>query len=191
MKDNTYNFRKRAKLYLCCSRDDLRPDMNNIYFDEGHAIATNGHIMICADLHDISNLNDEDIEKLNGKLLNSASYKELLKYPNICVTDNAIEAEKPIGIYGTMKASFEFTKDTTYPNYKSVLYDISVPEDEDKRVPNIFSVGFNTDSLKKIADSVGVKLLYLKFFSKSGAVEVFFEDSDITDTRGLVMPLIP
>lgn len=191
MKDNTYNFSKRAKLYLCCSRDDLRPAMNNIYFDEGHAIATNGHIMICADLHDISNLSDVDIEKLNGKLLNGASYKELLKYPNICVTDNAIEAEKPIGIYGTMKASFGFTKDTTYPNYKSVLYDISVPEDEDKRVPNIFSVGFNTDSLKKIADSVGVKLLHLKFFSKSGAVEVFFEDSDITDTRGLVMPLIP
>jgi hypothetical protein len=191
MNDNTYNFSKRAKLYLCCSRDDLRPAMNNIYFDDGHAIATNGHIMICADLHDISNLNDEDIEKLNGKLLNGASYKELLKYPMICVTDNAIEAEKPIGIYGTMKASFEFTKDTTYPNYKSVLDDISVPEDEDKRVPNIFSVGFNTDSLKKIADSVGVELVYLKFFSKSGAVEVFFEDSDITDTRGLVMPLIP
>lgn len=176
MNDNTYNFSKRAKLYLCCSRDDLRPAMNNIYFDDGHAIATNGHIMICADLHDISNLNDEDIEKLNGKLLNGASYKELLKYPRICITDNAVEAEKPIGIYGTMKASFEFTKDTTYPNYRSVLDDIWV---------------LILSASKKIADSVGVDLVYLKFFSKSGAVEVFFEDSDITDTRGLVMPLIP
>ena len=191
MKEYTYNFNKKAKLHLCCSNDELRPAMNNIYFDDGHAIATNGHILICADLHECSNLTDEDIEKLNGKLLNSASYKEMLKYPKICITDAGIEATRPIGIYGSTSTSFEFTEDTTYPNYKSVLDNITVPEDKDEQVPNIFKVGFNITSLKKIADAVGIDLLYLKFYSKEGAVKVFFDSDEMTNTKAIIMPLIP
>lgn len=189
MNDNTYNFKKGAKIYLCCSNDDFRPAMNNIFFDEGHAIATDGHILICADLHDISNLNDEDIEKLNGKLLNAASYKELLKYPTIRITDTAIEATKSIGIYGSMDVSFKFTKDTTYPNYKSVLDDIGVPEKEEEQVPKTFNTGLNIKSLKRLADAVSSEFVDLRYTSRHGAIEVIF--SPIYDVRAIIMPRIP
>ena len=189
MIDNTYNFKKRAKLHLCCPDDCFQPAMNNIYFDEGHAIATDGHILICADLHVISNLNDGDIEKLNGKLLNGASYKELLKYPTIHITDTAIEATKAIGVYGSMDVSFKFTEDTTYPNYKSVLDNIGVPEKEDEQVPKIFNTGINIKSLKRLADAVSSDFVDLRYTSRHGAIEVIF--SPIYDIRAIIMPRIP
>ena len=189
MIENTYNFLKGAKLYLCCSNDDLRPAMNNIYFDEGHAIATDGHILICADLHDISTLSDEDIEKLNGKLLNGASYKELLKYPTIRITDTAIEATKALGVYGSMDVSFRFTEDTTYPNYKSVLDNIKVPEDEKEQIPKIFNTGLNIKRLKRLADALNSDFVDLRYTSRHGAIEVIF--SPIYNVRAIIMPCIP
>ena len=189
MIENTYNFWKGAKLHLCCSKDEFRPAMNNIYFDEGHAIATDGHILICADLHDISTLSDEDIEKLNGKLLNGASYKELLTYPKIRITDTAIEATKAIGVYGSMDVSFKFTQDTTYPNYKSVLDNIGVPEKEDEQVPKIFNTGINIKSLKRLADAVSSEFVDLRYTSRHGAIEVIF--SLIYDIKAIIMPRIP
>lgn len=189
MTENTYNFWKGAKLHLCCSNDDFRPAMNNIYFDEGHAIATDGHILICADIHDISDLNDEDIERLNGKLLNSASYKELLKYPTIRITDTAIEATKALGVYGSMNVSFRFTEDTTYPNYKSVLDDIGVPEKEEEQVPKTFNTGLNIKSLKRLADAVSSDFVDLRYTSRHGAIEAIF--SPIYDVRAIIMPRIP
>jgi len=189
MTENAYNFLKGAKLHLCCSNDDFRPAMNSIYFDEGHAIASDGHILICADIHDISNLNDEDIERLNGKLLNGASYKELLKYPTIRITGTAIEATKSIGIYGSMDVSFKFTKDTTYPNYKSVLDDIKVPEKEEEQVPKTFNTGLNIKSLKRLADAVSSDFVDLRYTSRHGAIEVIF--SPMYDIRAIIMPRIP
>ena len=189
MTENAYNFLKGAKLHLCCSNDDFRPAMNNIYFDEGHAIASDGHILICADLHDISNLNDEDIEKLNGKLLNAASYKELLKYPTIHITNTAIEATKPLGVWGSMDESFKFTEDTTYPNYKSVLDDIRVPEKEDEQVPKTFNTGLNIKSLKRLADAVSSDFVDLRYTSRHGAIEVIF--NLMYDIKAIIMPRIP
>ena len=189
MTENAYNFLKGAKLHLCCSDDDLRPAMNNIYFDEGHATATDGHILICADLHDISTLSDEDIEKLNGKLLNAASYKELLKYPTIHITDTAIEATKPLGVGGSMDVSFKFTKDTTYPNYKSVLDGIGVPEKEDEQVTKTFNTGLNIKSLKRLADAVSSEFVDLRYTSRHGAIEVIFDLR--YDIRAIIMPRIP
>ena len=189
MIKNTYNFWKGAKLHLCCSNDDLRPALNNIYFDEGHAIATDGHILICADIHDISTLSDEDIEKLNGKLLNAASYKELLTYPKIRITDTAIEATKSIGVYGSMDVSFKFTEDTTYPNYKSVLDGVGVPEKEEEQVPKIFNTGINIKSLKRLADAVSSEFVDFRYTSRHGAIEVIF--SPIYDIKAIIMPRIP
>ncbi len=191
MNDNKYNFSKRAKLYLCCSDDCFRPVMNNIYFDEGYAIATDGHILVRARLSEISNLSPEDIEKLNGKLLNAASYKELLKYPDICITDTAIEAKRPISTYGTMKASFEFTEDSKFLNYKSVLDNICVPEEEEEQVPKIFTTGLNVNSLKKLTDSLSVDCVDLRYTSRHKAVEVIFNTVRFPDTRAIIMPRTP
>ena len=73
-----YNFNKNAKLYKVCADDDFRPTMCNVFFDSGKAVASNGHTMIVAPINQISNLNDDMIDKLNGKLLNGKSYKNFL-----------------------------------------------------------------------------------------------------------------
>ena len=190
MNDNTHNFSKQAKLHLCCANDELRPVMNNIYFDNGYAVATDGHILACAYIEEISSLNPEDIEKLNGKLLNAASYKELLKYSDICITDTAIEAKKSIGIYGTMKVSFDFTTDTTPLNYKSVLDDICVPKNEKEQVPKVFTTGFNVKSLKRITDAFGTELIDLKYTSRKGAIQVILRGGP-WKSKAIIMPLIP
>ena len=56
MKKNIYNFNKNAKMNLLCPKDELRPVLNCIYFDEGNAIATNGHVILVSPVKEISNL---------------------------------------------------------------------------------------------------------------------------------------
>ena len=102
-----YNFDKKAKLYKVCNlNDDFRPTLGNIFFDNGKAVASNGHTMIVAPINQISNLNDDMIEKLNGKLLNGRSYKKLLEYEFI----SDIDDEGIICTKGFETAKFLFDK---------------------------------------------------------------------------------
>ena len=34
------------KLHVVCSKDELRPAMNHVFIEGGHAVATNGHVRI-------------------------------------------------------------------------------------------------------------------------------------------------
>ena len=70
MEKKLHNFNKKCKLHLACSKKDLyRPIMNHIYFDKGSAIATNGHILAMLNIKECSDFTDEEIEKLDGKLI--------------------------------------------------------------------------------------------------------------------------
>ena len=172
MKTIRYNFNKYAKMNLLCLKDELRSVLACIYFDEGNAIASDGHVMLVSPVREISNLSDEDIEKLNGKLIDCNDYKDLLKFDVIKV--------EPDGIVGIAKTGAEtkyLFKDYHYPNYKAVMNGVSLQD----KTQTISFRGAHTGTMCEI---MGTPFIILEP-NGNGAIRVTFRDSE---TKGLIMP---
>ena len=170
MKTIRYNFNKNAKLNLLCPNDELRPLLNCIYFNECNAIATDGYALLVVPVKEISTLSDEDIEKLNGKLIDSNSYKDLLKFDVIRV--------EPDGIVGIAKTGAEtkyLFKDYQYPNYKAVMNGVSLQD----KTQTISFRGAHTGTMCEI---MGTPFIILEP-NGNGAIKVTFKDSD---AKGLI-----
>ena len=172
MKTIRYNFNKYAKMNLLCLKDELRSVLACIYFDEGNAIASDGHVMLVTPVSEISNLSDEDIEKLNGKLIDCNDYKDLLKFDVIKV--------EPDGIVGIAKTGAEtkyLFKDYQFPNYKAVMNGVSLQD----KTQTISFRGAHTGTMCEI---MGTPFIILEP-NGNGAIRVTFRDSE---TKGLIMP---
>lgn len=135
------NFNKGLRMDLACAKDEVRPIMNCVHFKDGHAYASDGHILVKNFLLECTSIPEEQIEKLDGKNLHRESYKELLKYDVIEISDEGIEATK-----NGEKSFFYFSNvDGVYPNSEKVLQDAL------NASPVAMSqVGLNTDYLIKL-----------------------------------------
>ena len=60
------NFNKNAKLHEICAIDEL--SLWYVYFDEGNAVCSDGHIMAVFKIAEISTIGQEQIE-LEGKFI--------------------------------------------------------------------------------------------------------------------------
>ena len=171
-----YNFDKKAKLYKVCNlNDDFRPTLGNVFFDNGKAVASNGHTMIVAPINQISNLNDDMIDKLNGKLLNGRSYKKLLEYDFISdIDDEGITCTKR---FQTVKFLFDKLCGK-YPDYNSVF---------PTKMGSVPYIGLRGKCLYELCESVGQKYAKIEFSDTTGAAKVSFRDSDI---KGIIMPAL-
>lgn len=72
------------------------------------------------EVSECSSIDEEQIGMLNGKMINSESYKNLLRYDVIVISEDGIEAQK-----GSQSAFFYFADiDGKYPNAEKVLQDV-------------------------------------------------------------------
>lgn len=113
------NFSKKVQMHLACSTDELRPAMNCIYFKDGFAYATDGHILVKNRITEFSGLEEAEITALDGKMLYRDFYRDMLKYDSLLIAEDGIECHK-----GTDKAFFYFSvfsSDVKYPNAEKVL----------------------------------------------------------------------
>ena len=84
-----YNFDKNARLDLVCAKElDCRIMMQCIFFEGGKAVASDGHAIIVASLEEISDLQPDSVEKLNGKYLHSQAFRKILDYKYIDKIDD-------------------------------------------------------------------------------------------------------
>lgn len=110
------NFDKKVQMHLACSKDELRPKMQCIFFNNGYAYATDTHILVRNRISEISGLNESEIEALNGKFLHADFYKDMLKYDSIMIAEDGIECAR-----GNDKAFFYFSIFEKYPDAEKVL----------------------------------------------------------------------
>lgn len=173
------NFNKNVKMQRACSNDELRPAMNNIYFKDGYAYATDGHILVKNALSECSTITEEQISLLDGKMLSAKNYTNILKYDIITVSDDGIEAVK-----GEDKAFFYFSKlDAKYPDAEKVLQN-----ELNKQTVPLPEVGLNLDSLIKLNAALsGSNLCKLTFKGESSSV--IFSSMD-TSSVGVIVPLL-
>ena len=103
------NFNKNVLMHLATSNDIYRTNFNFIWFKNGLAYASNAHIIVRQNISEISNFNDEQIALLEGKRIHAASYKQILKYESVQITDSGMRC----WITAESSILFEFSKITS------------------------------------------------------------------------------
>lgn len=182
--NNRYNFFAKARLDLCCSNDDFRPVLGNILFEDGKAIVTNGRVLIVTDISEISNLQKDDIDKLNGHLVNSKMYREILRYGNINITDDGIECVKYIGTLNEMHVLYKFGNKEDkgiFPKYKNIYKQKPL----NKLSKNEFKTSFLCESINIILSIFNANHVDFKFSSESNSVMFMFDG--LPNTYGMIM----
>jgi len=96
-------------MHLATSNDIYRTNFNFIWFKNGLAYASNAHIIVRQSISEISNFNDEQIALLEGKRIHASSYKQILKYESVQITDVGIRC----WINAESSILFEFSKITS------------------------------------------------------------------------------
>ena len=179
---SSYNFSKKVRLDKLCSQDELRPVMGFIYFDEGNAVASDGHVLVSVPISLISNLTKEDIEKLNGKLIRHSVFAQLIKMDKIIsITDVDIVACNDTE--NTIKVSFPIKtegEEYGYPNYK-VIFDNSEKEQAEE-------ISFNSKLLYRLCDSLGQDKPIIKP-NGNHAIKVRFGEP-YEEIKAIIMPLL-
>ena len=123
------NFNKNAKLHEICEINGLRDSTEYVYFDEGNAVCSEGHIMAIFKISEISTIGEEQISLLEGKFIHRSAFKEMLKYDEILIESEFIIAKgKGFDVRLPLKS------DIKYPNYKKVIADISSKKGSKERI---------------------------------------------------------
>ena len=116
-KEGSYNFDKNVQMFLACAKDDNRPAMECVYFKGDWAYASDGYIIVKNRISECSNLDEAMIQALDGKLLHSLFFKDMLKYDDILISDDGIECHKK-----NDKAFFYFADENLkYPDAEKVI----------------------------------------------------------------------
>lgn len=142
------NFNKSVKMHLACSNEKHRPAMNYIYFKDGYAYASNGHIAVKNCIEEICSVyDDEQLKFLDGKMLHRNQYKEILKYDVIEISEDGIEC---IETETKRKSFFYFgDEDLKFPDCEKVIQNAlnasAIPTAE---------IGFNNNFLEIINKSL-------------------------------------
>ena len=119
-----HNFLQSVKLYKACAKDDTtRPVMECVHFEDGYAFASDSHVAVRMKIDGISNLEPEEIEKLNGKTIHGSHFKQLLDCDVITeITDEGITATNIAASSIEEKQTFfKFKNDCKYPKIQEVF----------------------------------------------------------------------
>lgn len=168
-----YNFNKCAKMNLLCSKNETKLILSCIYFNENNAIASDGSVMLVVPVSEISTLSNEDIDKLNGKLINKDDYKDLLKFDKIRIDTDGI-----IGISEKTNTETRYTfKDIRYVNYQAVINSIIECDKTE-------TISFKAEHIANLCKIMDTPFATIKP-NGNGPIKITFKDSK---SVGLIVP---
>lgn len=173
-----HNFEKSFKLQACAG-DDYRPIMNYIHIIGPYAYASDSHVLVKANLHNISTFNEEEILAMNGMSIEAKMFRSILRHNVVSVEgDSIIAHEKGYDITYRLAKTEELGK---LPDFEKVL---NVPIIEDHAVD---AVGLNAKYLGNISAALGSQRLALTFNGTSRGIKV--KPYEPIDACGLIMPI--
>lgn len=148
-------------LHLACMNDDLRPNLKFIQIKNGIAQATNAYIIVKIILNETTQLDEEQIEILNGKYIHMECWKELHKAEQIEFTEEQIncwnKGIKKVYEYGEPNGEF-FKIDT-------IIEDVKNAGESPQRI-----VGYNPKFISILQKIFDCDTLFFSFSGKKGTI---------------------
>ena len=105
-----------SPLHKCCSKDDARPALQNVYFLGGYAYASDAHCLVKQGLNMSSVI---DAEKLDGKAIHADNFAMIRKFDFAIANDEGVECKSADG----QEAFFPYANLTrvNVPDFDAVL----------------------------------------------------------------------
>lgn len=190
------NFDKKCRLDKVCTKEEVRPVFNYIFFKNGYAYVSDTHIMIRANLHAISNLPQETIDALNGHCIDKDLYIDLLKCSTFKIIGDEIisyEEDKESGeliedcafSFGEKKLGDDFFGDRMEQTYWRIMSEKSYPTT---------NFSFDPSVMTKLIASIGYKGNFIFSHTEMDKWLVYLADCSTNDKQNITavfMPVIP
>ena len=167
------NFDKRFKLHKATVKEKLRPYLDFIKFTDGYAYASDGILAVKAKIKTISNFTDAELAKLEGRSIDSDSFKKILTFEHATIEDHCITATNNNGD----KTSFYFNaQEELKIKVENVFSSLRPQYREDTK---LFS--FTVAELNKLPEILGTKNLVFKTYTNTRFLVTgdLFPDVDI------------
>lgn len=178
MKTNAHNFDKKCQLHLACAKNDqYRPVMSYIYFENGFAIATNGHIMVALNIKECSTFTDDEIEELDGKFLHWAAYAELIKENAVKITDEGFLVDNVAS-----QKTVHFMKFDKYLNYNSIFYD--------RKQGQLSEIGMDISLISTLQKILPYKNVKFEFNSDEKSSILITDTEGEYKSKAVIMPVL-
>lgn len=178
------NFDDRFKISKITENNDLRPAMSHIYFKDGYAFASDAHILARVPISELlGSVPEEEHIHLDGKLIHSVIYDQIVKYDKIEIKENGIRCTK-LCLKENVFYEFKDQEGLVYPDAQKLLTELfSKPE-----VP-ISKISFNYKLLKKLGDAIRCELdhMILSFKDETSAIIVKPNNTN-SKAIGIIMP---
>lgn len=107
-------------IHLAAGDDELRPALQHIEISDGIATATNAHLIVRLNLSAYSNLDEETIKRLSGKMIHRDVWEAILDASVITVEDDILHVEQ-----GGIKADYDITCDLKFPDYDAIIRSVA------------------------------------------------------------------
>lgn len=165
-------------IHLACSDDELRPALQHVEIIDGIATATNAHVIAQLNLSVYSNLDDNSIRLLNGKLIHRDVWNNIQDADMIEVKGDTIHVEM-----GGIKADYNIACDFKFPDHKSII---------DAVAKSIFDkksfVCFNPKFISLAAKLFPSENLICRFYENNDMM-IFFPSGEAKGFMG-IMPMM-
>ena len=187
-KKTRYNFSDKLKLHKLCSNSELHPILQYIFFEEGNAIASDGHEIVVVPIRLISNLDPDHINKLNGHLIHSSIFKKLICMDFIeDITDTHIIARSDDDF--TIRTTFPIEMNGsegghTYVNYKSVFEKAS---EDNKKKNEEKEISFNSERLNELCKIFHQNQPIITPNGEYGGINIRFK-GECEEIKAVIMP---
>lgn len=176
------NFDKICKMYMACSNNELRPQMQFIYFTNGFAYASDGHILVKNKLSEINNyIPNEQLAILEGKLIHKSSFQKILSYDKIEITETGVVCK-------TEYSSVEFKfgdADLKYPNAELIF------DGAKKNRGSQSKVSVNPTLLYRLSQALYSDGKLVMKFSENGMQAILIQSGESgIESEGVIMPIM-
>ena len=165
-------------LHLACGKDDLRPSLQQVYFKDGYAYASDGHILVKTSLEYFGFHN---VKKLDGKAIHCKQFEQIVKSKVIVIAgDDCIAVKSDNGT-----ATFNYASE----DIKAPIFENVIPTKETESISNI---GINAKVLQTalkcfITDRYDFKF---SFYGNLSPILITEDSGDYDDQLILIMPII-
>ena len=199
-----YGFNEQYKIHQCCSNRKVEIEMRSFVgycvFMDGYVYATDTHILVRAALTKISNLSQEDIDKLQNKAISGDLFRKMLSYEIKAITDTTIECvgeQNETVLFGLVNILRGYKNGSIKPPHENEIYIPGLDEFFTKNYSTngypCDKIGFNVKYLGRIVSAMGGAEKVGLFFSEkkeSGAISIKGLYDDYNPVQGILMPCV-
>lgn len=164
-------------LHLACSDDELRPALQHIEIKKGIATATNAHLLAQLNLSEYTDLDEETIKHLNGKLIHRDIWEAIQDATVISVDGDTLHYET-----GGVRADVDISCSLKFPNHKQIVDAVAKSVFDKKSF-----VCFDPQWIKIAAKIFPSETLICRFY-ENNEMMVFFPSGDAKGFVG-IMPM--